>query len=446
MGIRTFKRKAYEQMLNWKNQSAGKSALLIEGARRVGKSTLAKHFAAQEYESHILIDFAHLTDEVQELIDTSLNNFDHLFMRLQIIYNVKLIERKSVIVFDEVQLQPKVRQAIKYLVKDGRYDYIETGSLISIRKNTVNIVIPSEEDRIQMFPLDYEEFRWALNDHTTPTLLQQIFENGQQLGEATHRHIMRDFRLYMLVGGMPQAVNEYIETNNLQKVDIVKRRILRLYSDDLYKLDSSEKLRALFWAIPSELNKNSSRYQSSTVLSNVKPPKIQDLLETLRESMIVNIAYHANDPNVGLALSADKNRYKMYIADTGLFVTLAFWDKSFTENTIYQKLWSNKLSANMGYIYENAVAQMIRAAGYELYYHTLPAENNHRYEIDFLLSKGNKLTPIEVKSSGYKTHKSLDAFCTKYSERINERILLYTKDYMRNGATTCLPVYLTPFL
>lgn len=443
MAERIFKRKAYQKMLNWKAESAGKSALLVEGARRVGKSTLVKHFAEQEYESYILIDFANLLPEVKELIETSLANLNYLFMRLQLIYNVTLKERKSVIIFDEVQLQPLARQAIKYLVKDGRYDYIETGSLISIRKNVQNIVIPSEEDRIQMFPMDYEEFREALGDTATIPLLRNFIQHPEPLGDGINRNLMRDFRLYMLVGGMPQAVEAYLNTNNLQSVDIVKRKILKLYSEDLYKLDSSEKLRALFWAIPSQLSRNTSRFQSTTVIENVKQYQMKDFLETLRESMIVNIAYNSADPNVGLALSADRTRYKMYLADTGLFVTLAYWDKDFTENVIYQKLWADKLDTNLGYIYENIAAQMFRASGYELFYHTFSDGNNHNYEVDFLLSHGNKLVPVEVKSSGYNTHKSLDEFCAKYSSRIGNRYLIYTKDLRRDQETIMLPVYMT---
>ena len=446
MSEHVFRRKAYQKMLQWKSESAGRSALLVEGARRVGKSTLVKHFAEREYESYILLDFANLLPEVQTLMETSLADLNHLFMRLQIIYNVTLVERKSVIIFDEVQLMPLARQAVKYLVADGRYDYIETGSLISIRKNVQNIVIPSEEDRIQMYPMDYEEFRWALGDNTTMTLLKQVFIDRQPLGDATHRHLMRDFRLYMLVGGMPQAVNEYLETNNLQKVDSVKRRILNLYADDLHKLDTSNKLRTLFWAIPSELSKNTSRYQATTIIENVKQYQMQEMLELMRESMIVNIAYQSTDPAVGLALTADRTRYKLFVGDTGLFVTLAFWDKDFTDNIIYQKLWADKLSTNLGYIYENVIAQMLRASGYELYYHTFQNTSNHNYEVDFLLSKSDKLVPIEVKSSGYKTHKSLDVFCEKYASRIGDRILLYTKDYRKDGATKCIPVYFAPFL
>lgn len=433
-------------MLDWKRESAGKTALLVEGARRIGKSTLVRQFAENEYKSYILIDFANVVPEVNRLIESSIADLDYLFVRLQLIYHVTLERRKSVIIFDEVQLQPLARQAIKYLVQDGRYDYIETGSLISIRQNVQHIVIPSEEERIQMYPMDYEEFRWAMGDEATIPLLGQVMKSRMPLGVDVHRRMMRDFRLYMLVGGMPQAVNEFLDTQNLQMVDNVKRRILKLYADDLHKLDSSDKLRELYWAVPSELSKNASRYQVTTVIENTKQERKQELLEMMRESMIVNIAYQASDPNVGLALTADKTRYKMYLADTGLFVTLAFWDKDFTENVIYEKLLSDKLKANLGYVYENVVAQMLKASGNELYYHTFPSQNKHNYEVDFLLSRGNKILPIEVKSSNYLSHKSLDEFVKKYSSRVTDRIMLYTKDYQKDGATLCLPVYFTPML
>jgi hypothetical protein len=446
MSKHIFNRKIYQQMLQWKAESKGKSALLVEGARRVGKSTQVRLFAQQEYASFIMIDFADLSPEVDSLIENHLSDLNYLFMRLQLLFRTPLYERKSVIIFDEVQLKPKVRQAIKYLVQDGRYDYIETGSLISLKRNVQDIVIPSEEDRLQMFPMDFEEFLWALGDETTIPLLRQFFANPGQVGDEVHRRLMRDFRLYMLVGGMPQAVDTFIDSNNLMQVDRIKRRILNLYADDLHKLDASDKLKALFWAIPSSLSRMISRFQPTTVLENIKQGTMQELLEALRESMIVNIACHSSDPNVGLALTADRRRYKMYLADTGLFVTLAFWDKGFTENTIYQKLLADKLPANLGYVFENVVAQMLRASGYELYYHTFPSSGNHYYEIDFLLSKGRKLTPIEVKSSGYNSHKSLDAFCEKYASRVGDRYLLYTKDFRKDGATTCLPVYFTPQL
>ena len=441
-----FKRKVYGKLLKWKTESNGKTAVLIEGARRIGKSTLVEHFAKNEYKSYILIDFANVEPEVNSLIENHISNLNYFFMRLQFIYGVTLEEHKSVIIFDEVQRQPLARQAIKYLVKDGRYHYIETGSLISIRQNVQNIVIPSEETRIQMFPMDYEEFRWALGDTATVTLLRQSFASKEALGDATHRHLMRDFRLYMLVGGMPQALNEYIATNNLQKVDEVKRQILQLYADDMHKIDKTGKLRSVLWAIPSELYKNTNRFQMSTVVVNTSSEKRLELLDEMRESMIANVAYHSSDPHVGMRLTADFSRYKMYLSDTGLFVTLAFWDKDFTENVIYQKLLSDKLDANLGYVYENVVAQMLRCAGNELYYYTFPSETRNSYEVDFLLSRGNKLLPIEVKSSGYKSHKSLDAFCAKFSSRVSNPVLLYTKDYHREGSVDFLPIYYAPFL
>ena len=368
------------------------------------------------------------------------------FLRLQAIYNVILQERRSVIIFDEVQKCPLARQAIKQLVKDHRYDYIETGSLISIRKNTEGIIIPSEETRIDMFPMDYEEFRWALGDKATVPLLRQFFDKQLPLGQA-FRKSMRDFRLYMLVGGMPQVVNEYLDTNNLSKVDTVKREIIELYFDDFLKIDPSGRASQLFMAIPSELSKNASRYQVSSVLSDSERKNLSEVLIAMKDSMVVNFSYHSNDPNVGFALNSDKDQYKMFIGDTGLFITLAFWDKDVTENIIYQKLLSDKLSANLGYVYENIVAQILTATGNKLFYHTWPMENsNHNYEVDFLLSRGNKIWPIEVKSSGYKTHASLDAFCMKFSDRISNRYLIYTKDLRKDEATTLLPVFMTIFL
>lgn len=446
MKYNVFKRKAYEKLLKWKKESDGRTAVLIEGARRIGKSTLVEQFAKNEYESYILVDFANVNPEVNSLIENYISDLNYFFMRLQIIYGVTLIEHKSVIIFDEVQRQPLARQAIKHLVKDGRYHYIETGSLISIRQNVQNIVIPSEETRIQMFPMDYEEFRWALGDKATVSLLRKVYDSKKAMGDAAHRHLMRDFRLYMLVGGMPQAVNEYLVTNNMQKVDNVKRHILQLYADDMQKIDRSGKLRSILWAIPSELYKNANRFQMTTIVDHTTTEKREELLDEMRESMIANIAYHSSDPHVGLRLTADFKRYKMYLADTGLFVTLAFWDKDFTENIIYQKLLSDKLDANLGYVYENVVAQMLRSSGNELYYYTFTSETRNNYEVDFLLSRGSKLMPIEVKSSGYNKHKSLDLFCEKFSSRIGERVLIYTKDYRKEGAVHYLPIYFTPFL
>ena len=442
---RIFKRKIYDRMLQWKQERDGKTALLIKGARRVGKSTIVEEFARQEYDSYMLIDFARASEEVKALFN-DLMDLDYIFLRLQAIYNVILQERRSVIIFDEVQKCPLARQAIKQLVKDHRYDYIETGSLISIRKNTEGIIIPSEETRIEMFPMDYEEFRWALGDKATVPLLRQFFDKQLPLGQA-FRKSMRDFRLYMLVGGMPQAVNEYLDTNNLSKVDTVKREIIELYFDDFLKIDPSGRASQLFQAIPSELGKNASRYQVSSVLSDSERKNLSEVLNAMKDSMVVNFSYHSNDPNVGFALNSDKNLYKIFVGDTGLFVTLAFWDKDVTENIIYQKLLSDKLSANLGYVYENIVAQMLTATGNKLFYHTWPMQNsNHNYEVDFLLSRGSKIWPIEVKSSGYKTHASLDAFCRKFSERISNRYLIYTKDFKKDETTTLLPAFMTIFL
>lgn len=445
--MRIFKRKLYDKLLEWKNNRHGKTAVLIEGARRVGKSTLTKQFAENEYESYVMIDFSIVRDDVLELFN-HIDDLDYFFLQLQFRLGVSLKERKSLIIFDEVQKCPKARQAIKHLVADGRYDYIETGSLISIKKNVKDILIPSEEEKLFLYPMDYEEFKWALGDNTAIPQLRMLFDKKLSLGDAVTRKLMRDFRIYMVVGGMPQAVDTYIETNNLMEVDRVKRNIIQLYEDDFYKIDSSGRLSMLFDAIPAQLNSNASRYQvASAIGNNTDSEKVLQLISELRESMTINMAYHANDPAVGMSLAMDLNKYKMYIGDTGLFITLAFKDKNFTENIIYQKLMSDKLDTNLGYVYENMVAQMLTATGNRLFYYTFPTETGkHNYEIDFLLSRGNKICPIEVKSSGYKRHASLDAFCKKFSSRVLQRYIIYTKDLQKDEQTLFLPVYLTQFL
>lgn len=440
-----FRRKIYDEMLQWKQESNGTTALLIEGPRRVGKSTIVKHFALNEYKTHIIIDFAKTSKDEKSLFD-DISDLDYFFTRLKLLKGVSLYDRESVIIFDEVQKYPIARQSIKYLVEDGRYDYIETGSLISIHKNVDNILIPSEEEAVSMYPMDYEEFKWALGDYETFNVFRELFEKKKSIGDAINRKMMRDFRLYMLVGGMPQAVDKYIETHDFSKVDRVKRGILRLYEEDFHKLDKTGKAKALFNSIPAELHKNSTRYQISTVISNAKISTVENVIEMMADSKTINIAYHSDDPNIGFELSTDKTAYKMYVCDTGLFVTLAFWDKKFTENVIYQKLMNDSLDANLGYVYENMVAQMLASSGNRLYYYTWPASNNHTYEMDFLLSRGSKLSPVEVKSSGYTTHKSLDAFCEKFSARINNRYLIYTKDLRKDGETTLVPIYMTGLL
>ena len=441
---RLFKRKLYDRLLEWKRVEDGKSAILVEGARRVGKSTLVEQFAKNEYESYILIDFNEASEEVKSLF-SDLMNKDYIFLQLQAIYNVVLKERKSVIIFDEVQKCPLARQAIKYLVKDGRYDYIETGSLISIKKNTKNITIPSEEERVTLYPMDYEEFRWALGDEASVSLLRTFYEKRLPLDKA-HRDKMRDFRLYMLVGGMPQAVNAYIETNNFSLVDHVKRGIIKVYQEDFQKLDGSGRLETLFMEIPSQLSQTNNRYKPYAVLGDVDDDKLLEFLKDLEDSKTTLFSYHSNDPNVGMSLTKDISKFKIFCADTGLFVTLTFWDKDHTENIIYQKLLNDKLSTNLGYVYENVIAQMLAASGNKLFYYTWPKDETHSYEIDFLLSRGAKLHPIEVKSSGYKTHKSLDVFCQKYSHIVEKRYLIYTKDLKKDEDTLMLPVYMTPFL
>lgn len=441
-----FKRKMYERMLKWKNERNGDSALLIQGARRIGKSTLAEEFARKEYRSYILIDFAVAPAEVYDLFK-DISDLNYIFLRLQLIYQVQLIERNSVIIFDEIQKAPLARQAIKYLVKDHRYDYIETGSLITVHKSSVDILLPSEESRVDMFPMDYEEFRWALGDTATIPLLRTAFEKRIPLGDAVHRKLMRDFRLYMLVGGMPKAVAEYIKTNHLGAVDLIKRDIVSLYEEDFWKLDDTGRAAAMFDAIPAQLSKNASRFQISASIPGERAERVTSVVKMMNDCMATNVAYHSNDPNIGLALTMDHERFKIYASDTGLFVTLAFKDKGFTENSIYEKLLNDKLSTNLGYVYENVIAQMLRASGKQLFYHTIPTPDGKKYyEIDFLIADEYKVSPIEVKSSGYKSHTSLDVFCKKYSDRIQNRYIIYTKDLKREQGIDYIPVYMTMFL
>ena len=442
-----FRRKIYDSLLEWKQESDGRTALLIEGARRIGKSTVAEEFAKNEYESHILIDFSIASKATKALFE-DVSDLDYLFLQLQLQYKTDLIERKSLIIFDEVQKCPLARQAIKRLVKDRRYDYIETGSLISIRKNVKDIVIPSEERRLNMYPMDYEEFLWALGDDSSCRLIRKYYETGKPLGQATNRKLLRDFRLYMLVGGMPQAVQEYADTNNFRKVDQVKRDILKLYEDDFMKIDSTGKASMLFNAIPAQLNRNASRYQVSGVLGkSARADSLLRLIAEMKDSKTVLVSYNVNDPGVGLSSGIDLSKFKMFVCDTGLCATLMFKDRDFTENEIYEKLLADKLPANLGYIYENAVAQILTASGNELFYHTFAnPSSRHNYEIDFLVARKNKVCPIEVKSSGYKKHASLDRFGEKYSDRILSKYLVYTKDYAKDKDVFCLPVYMTPFI
>ena len=452
MSERIFKRKIYRELLEWKDQDNGSTALLIEGARRVGKSTIVEEFARNEYESHLLIDFSIASKTVKDLFN-DISNLDMLFTSLQVNCGVSLVRGKSLIVFDEIQKCPMARQAIKHLVKDGRYHYIETGSLLGIkmkkrpRTDGTKILIPSEERRITMYPMDYEEFRWALGDTATMPLVKDIFEKWTPLGDATNRKLMRDFRLYVLVGGMPQAVNAYLDTQDLSRVDQIKRNIINLYDADFYELDPSGRTSMLFHAIPAQLNSNASRYQVGRVIEGGRADRLVAPLSILRESMTTNVAYHSNDPSAGLAMHINTECFKLYCGDTGLFVTLAFWDSAFTDNVIYRKMLNDRLTADLGYVYENAVSQMLVAAGKKLYYHTWPTESGKRnYEVDFLIPDGDKVSVIEVKSSQSKEHASIDSFMKKYSSRIRQAYLVHNKDMRKDGALKCIPFYMTPLL
>lgn len=441
-----FKRKIYKEILEWKEKRSDKYALLIKGARRVGKSTIVEEFAKNEFKSYILIDFAHTSKAIKELFDDTYD-LDFFFLQLQQLTGIRLYEKESVIIFDEIQLLPKARQAIKYLVADGRYKYIETGSLISIKKNTKDILIPSEEHKISMYPLDFEEFLWAVGDEISVETIKTLVEKKKPAGNTMHRNLMRIFRLYMLIGGMPQAIETYLEQNNLQAVDETKREIVDLYEEDFTKIDSSGLAGDIYDAIPSNLSGNASRYMLSTAREGTRSEQVRELLPDMLSSYTVNIAYHANNPAVGMSLEKDAGRYKLFASDVGLFVTLAFKDKSYTENIIYNKLLSDKLEANLGYVYENVVAQMLTAKGNKLFYYTMESDtSNHLYEIDFLTSVGDKICPIEVKSGNYRAHKSLDVFCDKFSRYVKDKYVVHTKDLEWKNGINYIPVYMVPFI
>lgn len=446
MGKPIFKRKIYDEILEWKEKLSDKYALLIKGARRVGKSTIVEEFARKEFKSYILLDFAHASKAIKELFEDTYD-LDFFFLQLQQLTGTRLFVQESVIIFDEVQLLPQARQAIKYLVADGRYKYIETGSLISIKKNTKDILIPSEEHKISMYPMDFEEFLWAIGDEITAETIKMLLKKKKPAGNAMHRNLMRIFRLYMLIGGMPQAIETYLKLNNLQAVDTTKREIVDLYEEDYSKIDNTGLAGDIFDAIPASLSGNASRYVLSNAREGTRSEQVRELLPDMLSSYTVNIAYHANNPGVGMALEKDAGRYKLFTADTGIFVTLAFKDKHYTENVIYNKLLSDKLEANLGYVYENAVAQMLIAKGNNLFYFTMESDtSNHLYEIDFITSVGDKVCPIEVKSGKYRSHKSLDVFCDKFSRRIRDKYVVHTKDYKWENGIHYIPVYMVPFI
>lgn len=439
-----FKRKVYDQLLEWKKKYSSKYAALLEGARRVGKSTIAEAFAQNEYKSYILIDFSKTNDNIRNCFD-DIDNLNMFFLRLQAETGVTLYDRESLIIFDEVQLFPKARQAIKHLVSDGRYSYLETGSLISIKKNVKDILIPSEEMKMQVYPMDYEEFCNATGNNYE--LLHQIYELDTAIGQATNRKLMRDLRIYMAVGGMPQAVEAYREGKNFSEIDMVKRQIISLYEDDFKKIDASGRISALYHSIPAQLSKDARKYRITTATGKKNNTKTEELLYELIDSKTILPCYNSTDPRVSLADTKDFDSYKLYLSDTGLFVTLMFIDRSITENDIYAKLLSDKLPANLGFLYENLIAQMIAASGRELFYHTWEKANStHYYEIDFLVSEGSKINAFEVKSSGTGKHESIKTFYKKFSQNVNTIYLLSQKDVGKEENLLLKPFYLMPFL
>lgn len=440
-----FKRKAQVALKNWKENLAPNYAAILEGARRVGKSTIAEEFAKSNYRSYIKIDFANITTELEDVFK-DIASLDRFFLRLQTVSDVTLYQRESVIIFDEIQLYPKVRQAIKYLVLDGRYDYIETGSLISIKKNVKDIVIPSEEHKIPVYPMDYEEFMWATGNDTYNTQ-RDLYALNEEVGNGTNRKLMKDFRTYMAVGGMPQAVKAYVDGKNFSQIDSVKREIINLYVDDFKKIDSSGLIGKMYKSIPSQLATHKKRYVISQATQKRKVAKDLERLSDLLDSKTVIPCYNTLNPSITLSLTKDEDTFKLYLSDVGLFTTMLFDSEPKTGKNIYSKLLGDKLPADLGYLYENMVAQIMRATGRELYYHTWNKEGStHSYEVDFLIQSGKKIVPFEVKSSSRKTHESIDAFCQKYAKFILHAFLLSQKDVAQEDNLHFKPVYMIPFI
>ncbi len=445
-----FKRKIYDKFIDWKNQSNGSSALLVEGARRVGKSTVVEEFAKREYASYIIIDFNRPKEGVVDAIVHHPDDLDGLFNLLMVSYGKVLKPRKSLIVFDEVQRCPEARQLIKYLVADGRYDYIETGSLISIKKNVKDITIPSEEESIGMFPMDFEEFCWALGDVVSVDFARKAFNAMQPMGTSAHKAVMKRFREYLIVGGMPQAVDVYRKTCDFSKVDRTKRTILKLYGDDISKYAgiNAPKVRGIYSQLPGQLSKKGKKYFLSAVSADARMREYAESFRWLDESRIVNIARNATDPDIALAMSEDFGTQKLYSSDTGLLITQTFANRPYTENELYRALMLDKLSVNEGMVAENAVAQALRANGIELYFYSRPdkGDGTGRMEIDFLVRRGGAICPVEVKSGAYQHHASLDKFRRKFGNRLGEAYILCTKDVMIKNDIRHIPLYMAMFL
>ena len=444
------KRKLYDELVNWKKESNGASALIIDGARRVGKSFLCKRFAENEYKSHIIIDFGNAPKDILDMFEQDSGDLDLFFAKLSAFYGTVLHTRESVIIFDEIQQFPLARQLIKYFIADGRYDYIETGSLIRLKKNVQDIIIPSEEEHIELFPLDFEEFLWAMDDFATVPVIKQCFANLTPLGQALHRKVMNDFRQYILVGGMPQAVIEYTQTKSFEAVDIVKRRILKLYRDDVSKFayGYEDKVFAVFDGIPGQLSKKEKKYNLASVSKQARFRSYEDSFVWLNEAMIVNICLNATNPNVGLALSADHATQKCYMADTGLLITQTFMDGAYMGNELYKAILFDKLNVNEGMIMENIVSQMLRQNGHRLYFYSRNDRDNreNHMEIDFIIAENKKIAPIEVKSSNYASHSSLDKFRKKFSSNVGNSYILYAKDVLVKNNIIHLPFYMAMFL
>ncbi|WP_303016573.1 ATP-binding protein [Holdemania massiliensis] len=448
------KRKIYDTLTQWKNEEAGHTAMLIDGARRVGKSYIAEEFAKAEYKSYILIDFNRIPKEITDLFELYLNDLDTFFLYLSNYYNVKLYERETLVIFDEVQLFPRARSAIKYLVADGRYDYLETGSLMSIKANAKDIVIPSEERHIKMFPLDFEEFLWALDNQLLMDFIRQCFQEHKPMGQALHRKAMDYFRQYLVVGGMPQAVQAYVQTKDFERVDRIKRDILKLYRADMIKHAQGYEMKVeqIFDEIPAQLQKHEKKFKYSSLKKEARFRDYEDAFFWLSDAMIVNICYNTTAPNIGLKLNRDRMTMKCYMADTGLLISHAFDENGIVSEEIYKKILFDKLEFNQGIIVENIVAQMLATSGHKLYFYSNSSkEASDRMEIDFLIAKSkisnrHNISPIEVKSSKKYTLSSLHKFCTRYSEQLHLPYVLHPSDLKEENGILYLPLYMTPLL
>lgn len=447
-----FKRKIYDKFLAWKTECAGKKALLVEGARRIGKSTVVEEFAKNEYKSYILIDFAKASSDVKEYFQLYLNDLDTFFMLLSVQYGVQLHERDSVIIFDEVQLFPKAREAIKYLVADGRYDYMETGSLISIKENVKDIVIPSEERQMKMYPLDFEEFCWALGEKPMVTYIRTCFEKREPLERTLHNKAMLLFKQYMLVGGMPMSIVAFLEgRKDFGKADLEKRDILALYRNDIMKIQAQyrSKVLAIFDQIPGLLSRHEKRVVFNRIATGSSADQYEETFFWLTDSMVANECRRANDPNVGLSLTESDTYIKCYLGDTGLLLSHAFDENELLEDEVYKQILDGKLGLNEGMLYENVIAQMLTANGHRLFFYTHYSEEKKRndIEIDFIISNNSKtkykMYPIEVKSGTRYTTDSLLKFREKYKTRIGGCYIIHPRNLIVNDDILFIPPYMT---